>query len=67
MTWKRESKGTKCTTRTKILWKRERKTDTKVKRVGRANMKQKLTGTTSPQPSECGPKWEGKEYSWVRK
>ena len=51
MTWKRESKRMKCTKRTKILWKRERKTDTKVRRVRRANRKQKSKGTTSLQPS----------------
>ena len=51
MTWKRERKRMKCMTRTKIMWKRERNTDTKVNRVGGGNMKQKSTGTTSPQPS----------------
>ena len=51
MTWKRERNRMKCMMRTKILWKRERKTDMKVNRVGRKNMKQKPTGTTSPQPS----------------
>ena len=51
MTCKRERKRMKCMARTKIMWKRERKTNTKVKRVGRENMKQKSTETTSPQLS----------------
>ena len=51
MTRKREMKRNKCMMRTKILWKRERKTDTEVKRVVRANMKHKFTGTTSPLSS----------------
>ena len=50
ITWNRERWRKKCMTRTNIMWKRERKTDTKVNRVGRANMKQKSTGITSPQP-----------------
>ena len=44
------------------MWKRERKTDMKVKREGGENKKQKLTGKTSNQPSLYGPKLEGKEY-----
>ena len=48
ITWKRERKIKKCTMRNKIMWKRETKTKTKVKMVGRDNMKQKLSGTTSP-------------------
>ena len=41
MTWERERKRNKCITRTKIMWKRERKTDMKVKRAGMDNTKHK--------------------------
>ena len=40
-----ERKRKKCTMSTNIMWKRMKKTDTKVERAGRENMKQKLTGT----------------------
>ena len=42
-----ERKRKKCTMSTNIMWKRMKKTDTKVERAGRENTKQKLTGTTS--------------------
>ena len=64
---KRQSKRKKCMTRTNYVWKSERKTDTKVKREGRENMKHKFKGTTSTRPSMYGHKLEGKEYYQVRK
>ena len=51
MTWNWERKRKKCMMRTKIMRKREKKTDTKMKRVGRVNTKHKLMGITPPQPN----------------
>ena len=61
MTRKMEMKRNKCMMRTKILWKRERKTDTEVKMVVGDNMNQKLTETISNRPSLYGQRLEGKE------
>ena len=48
---KRERKRKKYMMRTENMWNREKKKDTKVKRAGRENIKQRLTGTTSLRPS----------------
>ena len=62
MTRNRYRKKNNSMMRIKIMWKRERKIDIKVKRAGRENMNQKLTGTTSMRPSLYGHKLEGKDY-----
>ena len=48
MKWKREREKKKYMMRNKIMWKRERNTDTKLKRVGGENIKHKLMGTPPP-------------------
>ena len=48
MKWKRKRNRKKCIMRNEVVWKRERNAYIKLKRVGRDNMKHKLTGTTSP-------------------